>query len=315
MALLTVNDLFSKNIFTEQTMRSGLSEELLLSSNGNMHFHWADFHETCDLIKNRMQQDPALMEEYRKKEASLGRLKLIPVWIRTQHRIIQTTIHSLYEQYLLNQQHPTSIDPHTPLDISLLSGSGPYKTMAIAECFNFNTYRDFVLVYLLQGRLSKRDFRVRLNTKVLAEYGKNFAEAQLLMLEQISADGLFFSVDSEVFTERLAHADGMRLLIDSEVLREAVGKDLEGMKSYFSSRPGHLLYSARKGNGVSCRVSDFRVQSSFDFVKTKKVYLFINFKSLGPDSKVLVQDMQTFISHAREVVLEKFSPQLQIKSA
>ncbi len=50
-----------------------------------------------------MESNPELREEFKRKEVSLNRLSLIPVWIRTEKKVHQTTMFDLYERYILNQ--------------------------------------------------------------------------------------------------------------------------------------------------------------------------------------------------------------------
>jgi hypothetical protein len=130
--------------------RRSLGEDFVLCDNGGMVFHWADYHETCQMIRNQIEKNPELNEDFLRRENSLKRLKLIPVWIKTEAKVFQRTFFELYEQYVLNQSsQKDSPDPFYPLEISFISGTGPFKTMSITDCFNNSTYRDFILVYLL----------------------------------------------------------------------------------------------------------------------------------------------------------------------
>jgi hypothetical protein len=46
MANLSLSELFPHTFLNESTLHKSLGEEFSLCDNGNMVFHWADFHET-----------------------------------------------------------------------------------------------------------------------------------------------------------------------------------------------------------------------------------------------------------------------------
>lgn len=315
MTLLTISDLFSLNIFKEATLLNGLGEELLLCENGNMSFHWADFHETCDAIKTQLDSDPGLMEDFRKKEEGIKRLSAIPVWIRTRSKVLQTSVHRLYEQYLLNQKHLMGVDPFTPIEISFISATGPFKTMAVTECFNLTTYKEFVLVYLISGKLPKRDFRIRLRAKVLLEYGKDFQQAQLVHLEQLTTRGLLLSMEAPIFKEQMLNLSEMRLLIDTNILKNASGKDIPEMKAYLSQFAFNLLYSSRKEDAISFNFTDLNVQSSFDYLKNHKVYLFLPHSAIGLQNQTALHHIQGFIDYTKEMMRTYYKDKNQMRSA
>lgn len=303
MALQNITQFFSQSFITENALTKTLGEEFVLCENGNVVFHWADFFETCDLIKTQMESDPTLHEDFKIREAGLKQLALIPVWVRTENKVHQTTMHDLYEKYILNQTHLMGgIDPFCPIEISFISGTGPFKGMSIAECFNKSTYKDFILVNLLKGKLPKRDFRIRLKSKVLMEFGKDFSEAHLVALEQITTAGLLFSIDSDTFMKKVSHSQGIRVLLNTEMLKDGHGKELTELKTHLSKYAFNLLYSSRKEDAIPCSFGDFSVQSSFDFSKEKKVYLFISYEKLGAGHPGSVKNIQNFVSHTRELV-------------
>lgn len=307
MALQNITQFFASSLISENALSRTLGEEFVLCENGNVIFHWADFHETCDLIKSQMESDPALLEDYKNRESALQRLTLIPVWIRTEDKIHQTTMYDLYEKYVLNQRHLMGgIDPFCPIELSFISGTGPFKGMSIAECFNKITYKDFVLVNLLKGRLPKRDFRVRLKSKVLIEYGADYGQANLVSLEQMTCNGLLLSVDSEIFMKKISQSQDVRILLNSEMLETGEGKDLSGLKAHLSQYAFNLLYSSRKEDAIKCAFSDFSVQSSFDFSKEKKVYLFISYEKLTGQDPESVKRIKNFVIFTRELVRDHY---------
>lgn len=316
MANLSLTELFSSSFFNDSSPRQSLGEDFSLCENGNMVFHWADFHETCDAVRARLDEDSTLHEEFLRKEAALQRLGLIPVWIRTNKKVHQCTMLELYEKYLLNQtQVSMGIDPFGPIDISFISGTGPFKTLAIAECFNQSTYKDFVMVYLLRGKLPKRDFRVRLKSRVLMEYGASFQQASLVNLEQLTMQGLLLSLDSDFFLNQVSKESNFRILIDTQCLAQAMQKDLIQLKDHLSHYAFNLMYSSRKEDAFECKVSDANIQSSFDFLRNKKVFLFVPYEKFQCQHPQHMLDIKNFIHFSRDIVRAHFQAKLISESA
>lgn len=306
MALQNITQLFSPTFLNDSALSKTLGEEFVLCENGNMVFHWADFFETCDLIKSQLESDPVLMNDFKQRETALTRLAQIPVWVRTESKVHQTTMHELYEKYILNQNNMLGgIDPFCPLEISFISGTGPFKGMSVAECFNKTTYRDFVLVYLIKGKLPRRDYRVRLKSKVLAEYGSNFGQAELVNLEQLTMNGILLSIDSETYMKKISEQESLRLLINGKML-SGIGSTLDDLKGHLSQYAFNLLYSSSKEDSMTVKMSEFSVQSSFDFSKNKKVFLFISYDKLAESHPANVKAIRDFVIHSKELVRQHY---------
>lgn len=315
MSNLSLTELFPAAFLNESTLQQSLGEDFSLCENGNMVFHWADFNETCDAVKARLESDSTVCEEFKNKDIALKRLSLIPVWIRTDKKVHQTTMFDLYERYILNQmQLALGVDPFGPIEISFISGTGPFRSMAIAECFNKSTYKDFVMVYLLKGKLPKRDYRVRLKAKILMEYGPEFTKAGLINLEQLTMNGLLLSLDSDFFLKNISQETELRFLIDTNSLKTGCDKDLSELKVHLSQYAFNLMYSSRKEDSVVCQMKEFNVQSSFDFLKNKKVFLFISYDTLA-SSNPNIKDIQKFVTHTRNLIREHYQSVGTRKSA
>ncbi len=316
MSLQNITQFFSPTFLNDSALNKTLGEEFILCENGNMVFHWADFFETCDAVKAQLESDPGLMEDFKNREVALRRLALIPVWVRTENKIHQTTMHDLYEKYILNQTHLLGgIDPFCPLEVSFISGTGPFKGMSVAECFNQNTYRDFVLVYLIKGKLPRRDYRVRLKSKVLVEYGANFNQAELVSLEQLTMSGILFSMDSDTWMRNFSEQKEVRILVNAKMLGEGLGKNLAELKTHLSQYAFNLLYSSNKEDSMAIKLTDFSVQSSFDFSKNKRVYLFVSYDKLAESRPEGVKAIKAFVSHTKDLVRDYYQQAAKRKSA
>lgn len=316
MALQNITQLFSPSFLNDSQLTKTLGEEFVLCDNGVMVFHWADFFETCDYIKSQLENDPILMADFKQRANALERLALIPVWIRTDKKVHQSTMFELYEKYILNQiSQIGGIDPFCPLEISFISGTGPYKAMSVAECFNKLTYRDFVLVYLIEGKLPRRDFRIRLKSKILLEYGKSFRNAELVALEQLTTNGMLLSMDADAYMKKVAEEEYVRILLNSKMLADGKGKNLSDLKSHLSQYAFNLLYSSNKEDALTAKLKDFSVQSSFDFSKNKRVFLFISYNKLGELHPASVKVIKDFVTHTKELVKEHYKDEEKKQTA
>ncbi len=314
MGQVNVANYFPQSFFNEDSLHHSLGEEFALGENGVMVFHWADFFETCDSVKEALEKDPELLEDFKRREVGIAQLAHIPVWIKTREKIHQSNMHELYEKHIFNRtQALGGVDPFGPIEISFISGTGPFKNMAITECFNRTIYRDFILINLLRGKLPRRDFRVRLKSKVLFEYGEDFAKVQLVNLDQLTNNGFLFSLDADVFQKEMAKSQDFRIVIDTSALKSALGKSLTELKVHFTQYAFNLMYSSNKKDSIYCSLSDFSIQSSFDFFKNKKVFLFIPYSKFESTHVRVIQD---FMEYSKDLVRDHYKdPFKKIQSA
>lgn len=314
MSQTNVTALFPQSFLKDNSLHHTLGEEFALGENGVMVFHWADFHETCDSVKDALEREPELLQDFQKREAGIAQLSTIPVWIKTREKVHQTSMHELYEKHIFNRTIG-GVDPFGPIDISFISGTGPFKTMAITECFNKTIYRDFILINLIHGKLPRRDYRVRIKSKVLFEYGDNYSKAHLINLDQLTTNGLLFSLDADVFQKELAGSEGFRIILETDSLATALGKNLDELKSHFTQYAFNLLYSSNKNDSVYCKLSDFSVQSSFDFFKNKKVYLFIPYSKIQSEKDTHVRNIKEFMNYTKSLVRDHYKDPFKKHSA
>jgi len=300
MANLSLVNLFPETLTYKAAPHQSLGEEFSLCGNGNMVFHWADFNETCDIVKAALNSSPELQDDFKKRETALNRLSLIPIWIKANRRVHQMTMFELYERHIL--QHETFNSSSGPMEVSFISSSGPFKEMFISECFNNITYRDFILVYLLKDKLPKRNFRIRLKSKVLMEYGSNFDKVKLIGLDQLTAQGLLLSMDAEVYERDLKNESQMRLLIDTKVLKDCVGLGLSELKEHLAPHTFNLLYSSRKVDAIHFDLKDCSTQVSFDFTKNRKVYMYVPFNVMAKSDPASAKILSSFVDYAKNLV-------------
>lgn len=295
MSHKNVQHLVPNNKMAKSEIESPIGEEFVLCKHGNIVFHWADFFETCENIKDNV--------DFSKKEVALSVLNRVTIWVRAHNKIHKTSMYELYEKFILSKSELLGgISPYEELEMSFISSTGPFKKISVAECFNKETYKEFIEVFLIRGKLPKRDYRIRLKSKILFEYGSNFAKAELVSLEQLTSKGMLFSADAEMFKKKFGKEKKLRMLIDSTVLKQAKNKDLHELKSYFAQYSFNLLYSAQREDALEVAMEDVSVQSSFDFQKDPKVFIFIPYDKIAVEKSVSVDSIRDFVDQTKELV-------------
>ncbi len=293
-----------------------LEDNFLFCDNGNMLFHWSDCSEICQIVREQLIHDPVLLSDFKTRESSINRLQLIPMWIRTKNKVHQTTMYSLYEKYILDRMDLLSgVDAFSDLEISFISGTGPFKSMSVNACFNEATFSNFIFVYLVSGKLKERNYRVRLKSKILIEHGSNYSKVELCSLEQLSLEGMLLSTDAEMYHQKLSQGDNFRILLNTTVLSNVMNKSLGELKSYLSQYAFNLMYSSSKEESLSFKTSDVIVQSSFNFSQNKKVFFFIPYDKLQGKNSDSVDCIKDFVQFTKEIALAYYGRRELKKSA
>lgn len=300
--LSQINHIADSNSFNEWPLYGQkLGDVFPLSTLGLIVFHWADFSDTCEALEKQMKTDESLFHDFVMMKERVHSLRAIPLWIRTKNRTLQFSLYDLYLSYIQNN-HTDRLDPHQPMDISFISGSGPFKHLAISECFNQQLYREMVMVLLVENKLPRRDFRIRIKAKVLVEYGDNYEHGHLLQIEQMTSHGVLFSCDSDFYFKQWSKIQKMRVLVNTEMMNEASQMSLEEMKQYFDQFPFNLMYSSKKEDAIYSQATDWKTNSGFDFFQQKMVYLFLPFDTVKDQHPESVQHLQGFIETTKSMV-------------
>ncbi len=297
-----VNNFADSSSFNEWPLFGQKLGDVFSLSNLNLVvFHWADFAETCEVLEQQMKTDETLAHDFIVMKERVNSLRSIPIWIKTPKRVFQYNLFDLYSTYIQNHGQER-LDPHSPMDISFISGSGPFKTLAISECFNQQLYRDMVMVLLLENKLARRDFRVRVKAKILMEYGDNFEHGHLFQVEQITSKGMLFSCESDFYFKEWSKVNQMRILMNTQMMEDASHMNLDEMKQYFDQFPFNLLYSSKKEDGIYSDATQWNTNSGFDFFQQKKVYLFLPFTAIKERHQTSVNHLKGFVDSTKSMV-------------
>lgn len=297
---------FSAWTNTELPLEAERLTDQVSFGDSNVSFHWSDFREGCRLWQTRIAIEPGLRRDYEKRLHEMQKLKNLPIWIRAGKTTTQTNLFDLYEGFICDQMwHGDDVFPHAHYDISLISPSGPFKEMPITNCFNLQTYRDFVMVFLLQDKLPRRDFRLRVKSKVLAEYGPNFNDAGLLELEQITANGLLFKTTGAKYYSGMAPHHEVRLLFKTSFLAAATqAGDSQEFRREIEAWTSNPFYTHDKAESFIFNCKDVKSSARFDGNATQECYLMVSFDTIAASNGPLKQRLQSFVKVAQKNILE-----------
>ena len=95
-------------------------------------------------------------------------------------------------------------------------------------------------------------------------------------------------------------------MIDTDSLREGSHKNLDDLKTYLSQYAFNLMYSSRKEDAMTCEVKDINLQSSFDFLKNRKIFLFVSYEHLKGSDASKVKSIMSFVNHTRGLIREHY---------
>lgn len=283
-------------------------ETIVLNPAAAVSFHWTDFQDTCQLYQRRVASSPKLREELLMKQAELERLRLIPLWIKRKSGTTHTSLYDLYEQFILETLPLDDANPHVPYDISFVSPSGPFKKLSMSECFNLQTYQNFISVYLLKDKLPARDFRLRVKSRLLVEYGRNLQDVAMVDLEQITTDGLLLRCPSNLFFNGLRAHDQFRLLITTAGLdRLAKKPSWSEFTEFVAGWDVNPFYGQSKLEAFDLNCADLRMHSRFDFTQTRDVYLYLKFSTVKASNELLALRLEQFIHKGKSAMRELLS--------
>lgn len=285
-----------------------LTDKISFGADGIVSFHWSDFREACRLWQTRIAIEPGLRKDYERRLQEMQKLRALPIWIRSGKTTTQTNLFDLYEGFICDQlwQGDTNL-PHPQYDISLISPSGPFKKMPVTNCFNLQTYRDFVMVFLLQDKLPRRDFRLRVKSKVLAEYGPNFSEACLVELEQISASGLLFRVSGSEYFGRMVPHQQVRLLFKTSFLTNS--SQVSEFRHEVAQWNNNPFYTHDKTEAFVFDCKETPSNSRFDGEETRECFLRISFDTISRTNGPQAQRLKAFVKAAQHCILEMLQQQ------
>jgi hypothetical protein len=303
MAVISLNSSEAWNEIPGLLSERGLNETILLNKQGPISFSWTDFEEACRFYQEKISLDPIMRKQYETKICDLEKLRLMPIWIRGLGETIHTSLFDLYQDFILERSW--KVDSHQPVsyNISFISPSGPYKKLAITDCFNVQTYHDFILIFLLQSKLPQRDFRLRTNSRLLIEFGKNYNEAGIVDLEQVTSGGILLRCQAKQFFLGIRPHGKLNLLIKTSDLEEvSKAHDWQSFKTSIAKWGANPFYTQNKQESFNLDCTQLQTSSRFDFSQTNDIYLYLKFETLKTSHELMALRLEKFITKGRDVM-------------
>jgi hypothetical protein len=280
-----------------------LTDRIHLGQTESVTFHWADFSEACGLWQSRLNRELPLRADYDQRVREIEKLRSLPVWVRKEKKVTQTNLYELYDGFIREKSWcGQGLLPHTLQEVSFVSPSGPFKSLPVTDCFNLATYQDFVFILLLQNKLPWRTFRLRVRSRLLAEYGFGLSDAGMVSLEQVSSEGLLLRVNSEMFFAGMNSHGRVRFLFNSRPLQAALqassferGIDSWGTNPFFT----HDKHQSFELDSAQLCVSEAMAAPTSQGAES---FLFVRFSHIELDNPTLAAELRAFIGLGESVV-------------
>lgn len=267
-----------------------------------LQFIWSDYDECCAHFREKMKGDADVAKLREQKLTEISHLKNIPVWIKKGHKLYTTHLFEIYESHL-QQKTIFGYDVTAPMDISFISPSGPFKKMAISDCLNIQSYQDFVFLSLLDNKLPSREFRLRLQSRLLFESGSDFQHTLLGNLCQVTTKGLLFKVKAVDFFNKIKDSTQLRLLMNTQIF-ESTKDDVTwtDVKNTAKNWPAHPLYTQNKNDAFLIDPKELQLAHRFDYGRTSEVYFFVPFKHLSASHALMVKRIEKFLVEMKSCI-------------
>lgn len=259
----------------------------------SVSFYWADSDESCLNLRQLIESNPEMQKDYERKIDSLNALRLIPVWFKEKSKVVQKNMFDLYHDHILGLH---SLESSSKVEVSFLSAFGPYELLNLSELLHPAMYQEFIMVLLLNGKLSRREFRLRFKTRLLLEQDQT---VHLINLEQMSPRGVLFS------SEKILIEGKVNFFLNPEVLKEAIGMSFDEMKTHLSQRSNNLLYSAHQNSKITIDTYGIKAQTKYDFVKNNLYYYFFNFDRF--DNQEIAKNLKDFVNQSKKLIGQKLT--------
>jgi hypothetical protein len=316
MGLIIFNKILSSSSQLASYEDKTFFENLILCPPSQMIFHWSDSLETCEIVKALIEDSETYANELKTCEKALNQLKFIPVWIKTPKKTHQSSMYDLYEEYILHQDNLfDSLDPFCPYEISFLSGMGPFRRLSITECLSESTHREFILLFLMKGKIRAGDFSLKLKSKILMEYGDQYSKADLIDLLQLTSEGIVISLNSDFYTREYSSLKSLRLLINFRILVPVKNKNLDEVSAHLSQYAYHLFYSSSKEDSALFDLSDFIIEAQHDFSGQKKIPLFVSYEKISHTNPLGAKLLKDFVHQTKKMILSQYNQKLESKKA
>ena len=304
----------SKVNFLDYLKNRPLEQNLILTSNQNLKFHWSDWSESCLFLKeaknkhfqhSRMQSFELLLEGYKKN----------PVWLRDKEKELKTNVYDLYLSMLDQRIRTLWTENYKDTLISLVTDAGPYVSLTSMRWFDKNIYTLFVYRKILSDSLPLRNFRIGVDVPAQCNFNGSNLNQTPMNIVQISKSGMLFKIDGPSSISKIQNSREVELSFDLAPFYETYDKKYDGIVRRFSK------YDFQNPSKAKLEKFDFyekdimkinNNQYNFQLSDGKSFYLFLTYDQLGESE--IKHNVKEIMDSILNKIEYKFLDQLSLAS-
>jgi hypothetical protein len=299
----------SQYIFGHRHLASLLENPVLKGSQSQIWFSWFDDARMIEVLGKKIQTLPKMQKEFLRIQEQLQDLKRSIFWLKQGRKVEEKSIYDLYREALFHKTLPrptaraSFIKKNHQIELSFVSAAGPFKKTLLLDCLNVNLYNTFVAVALINGELSKRDFRLRTSSQIFFEISSLSGQFSSAELVQLSPAGILLKMPFDKIqsgTEKMAI---FKFFIRQDVFDLPVF-NWEQFETLLKPLGHHPFFTQDPNSEFSLSLSKIRLAKRYDFEYTQEAFLFIPSSHLREANQFLAQKMFNFVSHIQRLVVE-----------
>lgn len=189
---------------------TSLNEEMKISENGQLKFHWANWSKTCLLQKEVILGDEEKLESI---DTFTQVLKNYPIWYQRNLKTVKSTLFDLYQSYMDPRLKLKWHEHQKETLVSLHHEAGPYVPLTSMRWMDKETYSLFIFKKLLTGFYPMREFRVTSDLNLMGMINCSPLNEAEVKITQFSNRGMIISVDGYAF-QKVKNCQSIELKIN-----------------------------------------------------------------------------------------------------
>lgn len=289
--------------FTEYLNSDSLVSDFLLTKNGNLSFHWANWNETCKYQKEYLDKDISNEIKLKNLNDELSELKKTDVWLKNKRGCMKMNLYDVYEGYLDNRLRMTWFERDGIL-MSFENEAGPYNSLANMRWFNNKIYAAFMFRKLLTQPVPQRGFRVGLSAPILCKFDNSPLNTAEFTLHQASEYGVILKVNGKNNLSKIKHSEVIHLELDITPFLEAQGEEYEDIVKTFEKHDFVLGQGKNRHNFTL----DSNIMEKFNNDRNavsggeEKFYFFVPYTEMfkGKEHKAIEGVFSEFVGKVKE---------------
>ena len=259
---------------------ASLGSSLKLTPNGLLSFHWSNWKDSCNYVKNQLNQKCSI-SRLEKINDEFNELKNRNIWLKNKHKTIKATMFELYENYLDPRIRMNWFDLKDEILISTHNESGPYMTLTSMRWLDKDTYTSFVRRKIIMGFVPKRNFRLDLDIPVKGYFDNLSLKPSAINFHQANKDGLILKFKYSSDINKALNSEHLYIQMNLKPFCDLARKNYKEIIQDFSNFE-RRDFSDRQ-NIVSLETNVFNMYGNDNAVKLcngKEFYIFVKYSDL-----------------------------------